>query len=57
MASDPTDLLQALKDSLVRRCRDCDEPVDRDGVTRGECGGGSGEKCPECFGCTCDGSC
>lgn len=38
-------------------CTECGEPVDRDGLTTGECGGGGGQKCGECFACSCDGSC
>lgn len=38
-------------------CAECGEPTDSDGLTTGECGGGSGEKCDECFACSCDGSC
>ena len=40
-----------------RTCTECGEPVDRDGLTTGECGGGGGQKCGECFACSCDGSC
>ena len=40
-----------------RTCTECGEPVDRDGLTTGECGGGGGQKCDECFACSCDGSC
>lgn len=44
-------------DCLDRTCTECGEPVDRDGLTTGECGGGGGQKCGECFACSCDGSC
>ena len=37
-----------------RTCTECGEPVDRDGLTTGECGGGGGQKCDECFACSSD---
>lgn len=40
-----------------RVCVECDEPVDSQGMTTGDCPGGSGDKCDECFACSCDGSC
>lgn len=41
----------------IETCPDCDEPVDADGVTLGDCPGGSGEKCSSCYACYCDRSC
>ena len=43
--------------TMNKTCPNCDEPVDADGVTLGECPNGSGEKCPSCYYCYCDGSC
>lgn len=45
------------RDGGERVCVECDEPVDSQGTTTGECPGGSGDKCDECFACSCDGSC
>lgn len=39
-----------------RTCPECDEAVDADGVTTGECAAGKSD-CDECFYCYCDGSC
>lgn len=40
-----------------RLCKECLNPVDTEGITPGDCPGGSGEKCGQCFYCFCDGSC
>lgn len=39
-----------------RTCHECNEAVDADGVTTGECAAGKSD-CDECFHCYCDGSC
>lgn len=52
-----TDVREAAKGGGERVCVECDEPVDSQGTTTGDCPGGSGDKCDECFACSCDGSC
>lgn len=37
-------------------CRECDEPVDNDGIGLGECPVGRAT-CDACYACICDGSC
>lgn len=38
-------------------CVSCGNVVDSDGLTTGDCFGGSGDRCLDCFFCYCDGSC
>lgn len=46
--SDPT---------IPETCKECGEEVNEEGLTLGDCPGGSGIACDECCFCSCDGSC